>query len=131
MNRICIVGSILAALLASGCSLIPGYEAYKTAASGVVDQTILERMEYNDAKANVVRALNCDISLGAYARMPEGDVKKGVGLICGTAPSTPPIVVVSNGQAGQPPNIILVQPGPQPTGTDAMQPEFLNAPPVQ
>jgi len=70
-------------LLLGTCSLAPGYSQYKTVASGVVDQTILDRMEYNDKKAEVIRALNCDISLGAYGRMPDGDVKRGVGLICG------------------------------------------------
>ena len=129
MTRICIAGSILAALLASGCTtLIPGYGAYKAAASGAVDQAITDRMEWNDKKAEVVRALNCDISLGAYARLDDGDVKKGIGLICGTQPSTPPIVVVTNDANGRP-SVQVIQTSPQPTGTDAMQSDFLKTDP--
>lgn len=81
-------------LVLAGCSAIPGYEAYKVAASGLVDQTIQDRMEWNDGKAEVVRALNCDISLGAYSRMPDGDVKTGVALICGIKPAQ--VLMVDN-----------------------------------
>jgi hypothetical protein len=85
---------IVGSLVLAGCSAIPGYEAYKVAASGLVDQTIKDRMEWNDSKAEVVRALNCDMSLGAYSRMPDGDEKLGVGIICDII--QPDAIIVSN-----------------------------------
>src|SRR5262245_1903885 len=93
---------VILALLLGGCSAILGYSAYKTAASGAVDQAILDRMEYNDKKAVVVRSLACDMSLGAYARMPAGNVKTGVGLICGIQPDLPPMIIVSSGTEAEP-----------------------------
>lgn len=114
----------LLAFFLDGCSLIPGYSAYKTAASGVVDQTIIDRMEYNDKKALVIRALNCDISLGAYSRMPEGQVKQGVGMICGIAQSTPPIIVVGDQRS-----VRVIVPTVDLPGPDANDPEFLEGNP--
>lgn len=74
---------ILAFLGLAGCSAVPGYDAFQMAASGYVDQATADRMAYNDKKAALVGALTCDMSVGAYARMPEGNVKRGVALICG------------------------------------------------
>lgn len=74
---------LLAALLLSACSAVPGYEDYKMATSGYVDQAIVDRQQFNDKKRMILDTLVCDMSLGAYARMPPGDLKKGVALICG------------------------------------------------
>jgi hypothetical protein len=75
--------ALLAALAAGGCSLVPGGAGVQRAIDTAVDTGIEDRRAYNDKKASVMPALACDISLGAYARMPEGNVKRGVALICG------------------------------------------------
>jgi len=77
------VSLLIAGLVLSGCSAIPGYEAFKIGARGLTEQTVEERQGYNDLKADVVTAVLCDMSLGAYGRLPESDVKRGVALICG------------------------------------------------
>lgn len=71
-------------LLLSGCSAVPGYEALHMTASGYVDKSITDKMAYEDREGQVIDALSCELrSLGAYSRMPEGDIKRGVALICG------------------------------------------------
>lgn len=70
-------------LLLGGCSLVPGGAEAQRAVETVVDTGITDRRAYNDKKAEVLPALACDISLGAYGRMAEGNVKRGVALICG------------------------------------------------
>jgi hypothetical protein len=72
-----------AALAEAGCSLVPyGAEAEQTVAT-VVDTGISDRRAYNDKKAEVLPVLACDISVGAYGRMAESNVKRGIALICG------------------------------------------------
>ena len=72
-----------AALAEAGCSLVPyGAEAERTVAT-VVDTGISDRRAYNDKKAEVLPVLACDISVGAYGRMAESNVKRGIALICG------------------------------------------------
>jgi len=82
--RMMLLGAVLlAAFTAAGCSLIPyGAEAQR-AIDTAVDTGINDRRAYNDKKAEVLPVLACDISVGAYGRMPESDVKRGVALICG------------------------------------------------
>jgi len=70
-------------LALGGCSLLPGGDKAQAALDTVVSTGIKDRQHYNDEKANVLPALTCDISVGAYARMAESNVKRGVGLICG------------------------------------------------
>ena len=48
-----------------------------------VETGIDDRRAYNDKKAEVLPVLACDISVGAYARMVESNVKRGVALVCG------------------------------------------------
>jgi hypothetical protein len=74
---------VAAALALGGCSLIPGGDKAQAALDTVVTTGIRDRQHYNDEKAVVLPVLACDISVGAYGRMPESDVKRGVGLICG------------------------------------------------
>jgi len=66
-----------------GCSLLPGGDKAQAAFDTVVSTGIKDRQHYNDEKAALLPALTCDISVGAYARMAESNVKRGVGLICG------------------------------------------------
>lgn len=84
-------------LLLAGCSAIPGYSEYSMIAKGALDQAVVDRQNYNDAKATVVTTLTCDISVGAYARMAAGDVKRGVGLICGLGDSQPQPILLPTG----------------------------------
>ena len=70
-------------LALTGCSLLPGGGQAQSALDTVVDAGIKDRQHFNDEKAAVLPALTCDISVGAYARMAESNVKRGVGLICG------------------------------------------------
>lgn len=73
----------LAASAVTGCSLVPyGAEAQR-AIETAVDTGIDDRRAYNDKKADVLPVLACDISVGAYGRMAESDVKRGIALICG------------------------------------------------
>ena len=83
MRRVFLAGALLPALAATGCSLVPyGAEAQR-AIETAVDTGIDDRRAYNDKKAEVLPGLACDISVGAYGRMAESDVKRGVALICG------------------------------------------------
>jgi hypothetical protein len=70
-------------LALGGCSLLPGGDKAQAALDTVVSTGIKDRQHYNDEKAGVLPALTCDISVGAYARMAESNVKRGVRLICG------------------------------------------------
>ena len=83
--RTVLLGAGLLALAASiaGCSLAPGGAQAERAVETVIDTGINDRRAYNDKKAEVLPALACDISVGAYGRMAESDVKRGVALICG------------------------------------------------
>ncbi len=75
---------VVATLLAlGGCSLVPGSGQAQRAIETAVDTGIDDRRAYNDKKAEVLPILACDISVGAYGRMAESDIKRGVALICG------------------------------------------------
>jgi len=80
-----VLGAGLFALAVSvaGCSLAPGGAQAQRAVETVIDTGIDDRRAYNDKKAEVLPVLACDISVGAYGRMAESDVKRGVALICG------------------------------------------------
>lgn len=77
--------AILPALVISiaGCSLVPGGTEAQRAIETTVGTGIDDRRAYNDKKAEVLPTLACDISVGAYGRMVESNVKRGVALICG------------------------------------------------
>ena len=68
--------------LLGGCSLVPGGAGAQRAIDAAVDTGINDRRAYNDRKAELLPVLACDISIGAYGRMAEGNVKRGVALIC-------------------------------------------------
>ena len=76
-------GLLMLAASMTGCSLAPGGAQAQRAVETVIDTGINDRRAYNDKKAEVLPALACDISVGAYARMTESNVKRGVALICG------------------------------------------------
>jgi hypothetical protein len=76
-------GLLALAVSIAGCSLAPGGAQAERAVETVIDTGINDRRAYNDKKAEVLPALACDISVGAYGRMAESDVKRGVALICG------------------------------------------------
>ena len=83
MRTAFLAAALLSALVVTGCSLLPyGAEAQR-AVETVVDTGIDDRRAYNDKKAEVLPVLACDISVGAYGRMAESDVKRGIALICG------------------------------------------------
>ena len=75
--------AVTALLLLGGCSLVPGSGQAQRAIETAVDTGIDDRRAYNDKKAEVLPVLACDISVGAYGRMAESDIKRGVALICG------------------------------------------------
>jgi hypothetical protein len=83
MRRALPIAALLAALAAGGCSLAPGGASVQRAIETAVDAGLDDRRAYNDKKASLLPAVTCDISLGAYARMAESNVKRGVALICG------------------------------------------------
>lgn len=76
-------GLAVIALATTACSLAPGGAGVQRAVDAAIDTGITDRRAYNDKKAEVLPALACDISLGAYGRMADGNVKRGVALICG------------------------------------------------
>jgi hypothetical protein len=83
MRTALLAAALLPALAGTGCSLVPyGAEAQR-AIETAVDTGIDDRRAYNDKKAEALPVLACDISVGAYGRMAESDVKRGVALICG------------------------------------------------
>ena len=75
----------LAIALLAGCSLAPGGVVIRDAAVRAVERGVDDRKEYNDAKAEVLPALVCDISIGAYSRMAESNIKRGIAMLCGLA----------------------------------------------
>src|SRR5262245_64028778 len=75
--------ALLAALALMGCSLVPYGAETQRAIETAVDTGIDDRRAYNDKKAEVLPVLACDISVGAYGRMAESDIKRGIALICG------------------------------------------------
>lgn len=79
-----LVALALAAVIGlSACSAIPGYSAFEVGVVGLTTKTVEDRRQANDLQAETTAAVACDISIGAYARMVEGNVKRGFGLICG------------------------------------------------
>ena len=72
-----------AALALTGCSLVPYGAETQRVIETAVDTGIDDRRAYNDKKAEVLPVLACDISVGAYGRMAESNVKRGIALICG------------------------------------------------
>ncbi|MGH6959719.1 MAG: hypothetical protein ACREE7_04475 [Dongiaceae bacterium] len=84
MRTALIVAALLAlAVSVAGCSLAPGGAQVQRAIDTAIDTGIGDRRAYNDKKTEVLPVLACDISVGAYGRMAESDVKRGVALICG------------------------------------------------
>jgi hypothetical protein len=83
MRAALLAAALLPALAVTGCSLVPYGAATQRAIDTAVDTGIDDRRTYNDKKAEVLPVLACDISVGAYGRMAESDVKRGVALICG------------------------------------------------
>lgn len=80
----------------AGCPLAPGYEAFKVGVTGVIDQTIEERKDYNDLKRDSLLQAACDISIGSYARLEDQQKKAGIDLLCGTGKAAEqPILVIS------------------------------------
>jgi len=75
--------ALLAAMALTGCSLVPYGAETQRAIETAVDTGIDDRRAYNDKKAEVLPVLACDISVGAYGRMAESNVKRGIALICG------------------------------------------------
>ncbi len=83
MNRVLICAAAAAQLLLSACSLTPFGAQAKAFTNMAIDAAVQDRKDYNDTKAAVLPVLTCDISVGAYGRMPESNVKHGIGCICG------------------------------------------------
>ena len=83
MRAAFLAASLLPALAGTGCSLLPYGSQAQRAIETAVDTGIDDRRAYNDKKAEVLPVLACDISVGAYGRMAESNVKRGVALICG------------------------------------------------
>lgn len=74
---------VAAALLASGCSLFPQYEALKAVAHQGVETAIQDRKNLNDLKQDVLLALPCDVSLGAVMRLPNERQRAILIELCG------------------------------------------------
>ena len=78
------VALALAAVISlSGCTLIPGGSQATKALDTVVDTGVEDRQAYNDKKAAVLPLVLCDVSIGAFARLGESNVKRGMAMICG------------------------------------------------
>ncbi|MCI0430216.1 MAG: hypothetical protein L0210_06705 [Rhodospirillales bacterium] len=83
MRTAFLAAALLPALAGTGCSLAPYGSQAQRAIETAVGTGIDDRRAYNDKKAEALPVLACDISVGAYGRMAESDVKRGVALICG------------------------------------------------
>ena len=75
--------ALAAVISLTGCSLAPGGSQLEGAIDTAIDAGIEDRQSYNDKKADLLPILACDISIGAFARMGESHVKRGVAMICG------------------------------------------------
>jgi uncharacterized membrane-anchored protein len=72
-----------AAVLASGCSMFPQYEAIKAVAHQGVETAVQDRKNLNDLKTEVILQLPCDASLGSVMRL-EDDRKRAIVIeLCG------------------------------------------------
>lgn len=99
MFRVVTAVALLASIL-MGCSLAPGGKQYIAFADTVARTATEDRQHYNDVKAETVLSAVCDVSIGAYARMPSGNKKDGMALLCGLAPDPRAIRIPRNYDIG-------------------------------
>ena len=71
------------ALLLGGCSLVPGGAQYQAAIDAGTDAAVRDVQHFTDRAAWVYSQGMCAVTVGAYARMSDGAIKTGIGLICG------------------------------------------------
>lgn len=74
--------SLLLLILVNACSLVPGGDNVEAAASAIIDTGISDRISYNDQKAEILLALPCDISLGAYYRLTNNIQQEALVMLC-------------------------------------------------
>ena len=75
--------ALAAVISLTGCSLAPGGSQLEGAIDTAIDAGVTDRQAYNDKKAAVLPLVLCDVSIGAYARLGESNVKRGMAMICG------------------------------------------------
>lgn len=72
----------IASLFLTSCSLAPGSEKVKAAATAAIDTGISDRKVYNDKKAETLLALPCDISIGAFYRLTNSVQQEALAMLC-------------------------------------------------
>ena len=83
--------ALLAAIL-NGCTLAPGGQQFTRSVDTAVDTAVNDVQHFNDKMAETIPKLNCAVTIGAYGRMDEGDVKTGLGLMCGLLHTSQPTI---------------------------------------
>lgn len=84
------IGAICFSL--TGCSLAPGGAQAIHTADAAIDTAVTDVQHFNDKMADTIPKLNCAITIGAFARLAAGDVKTGLGLMCGLYHTAAPLL---------------------------------------
>jgi hypothetical protein len=77
-----LAGGFAGPLVLTGCSLAPGGAAFEAAADAGTDVAIREVQHFDDNALKVFTKGICAVTVGAYGRLQEGRVKRGLALIC-------------------------------------------------
>lgn len=77
--------ALIALVAVSGCSLAPLAAQVRASIDQGIESAVEDRMHYNDQKGELIMALPCDISVGAYYRMKNPNHQKAIGLLCSPA----------------------------------------------
>lgn len=80
----------------TGCSLAPGGGKIEAASNALIAAGVSDRRSFNDKEADVLLALPCDISLGAYYRLGNSVQQEALVMLCsGRKPSEPEVSLTS------------------------------------
>lgn len=77
------VAIVIAAMMLSGCSMIPYYTEVKAAADAGIATATQDRREFNDRKLAVNLAALCDSSIGAVNRLSDAGARDFIDRLCG------------------------------------------------
>ena len=77
------IATVVAALLASGCSMVPYYSEVKAVADAGIATAVQDRKEFNDKKLAINLVVLCDSSIGAVNRYPDAGVRDFIDRLCG------------------------------------------------
>jgi hypothetical protein len=78
------IAPLAAALILSGCSMLPYGPQVKAIADQVAVTAIEDRKAFNDKKLTVSLAAVCDNSLGAVLRLQDDQMRESLFAICGS-----------------------------------------------